>query len=157
MIKIIAVGKLKEKYWQEAYQEYAKRLSKFVKLETIEIDEEKINDEKESLINIAKEKEGERILKKIDRNDFVILFDVQGEMKDSLQFAKFLQNKIDSVNGNICFVLGGSYGFSNDVYARCQFKQSISKLTFPHQFARIMAIEQIYRAFKINNNEKYHK
>lgn len=157
MIKIIAVGKLKEKYWQEAYQEYAKRLTKFIKLETIEIEEEKINDEKESLILIAKEKEGERILKKIERNDFVILFDVQGEMKDSLQFAKFIQNKVDTINGNICFVLGGSYGFSEDVYKRSQFKQSISKLTFPHQFARVMAIEQIYRAFKINNNEKYHK
>ena len=85
------------------------------------------------------------------------MFDVQGKMVDSLELAKKIQDLIDSGNANLCFILGGSYGFSNEVYSRSQANISMSKMTFPHQFARIMAIEQVYRAFKINNNEKYHK
>ncbi len=157
MIKFIAVGKLKEKYWKDAFQEYAKRLTKYSKVELIEIDEEKISIENESMMKISKEKEGERILKKVANNDYVILFDVQGKMVDSVELAKKIQDLIDKGNANLCFVLGGSYGFSDEVYARSQSKISMSKMTFPHQFARIMAIEQVYRAFKINNNEKYHK
>lgn len=157
MIKFIAVGKLKEKYWKDAFQEYAKRLTKYSKVELIEIDEEKISIENESMMKISKEKEGERILKKVANNDYVILFDVQGKMVDSLELAKKIQDLIDSGNANLCFILGGSYGFSNEVYSRSQANISMSKMTFPHQFARIMAIEQVYRAFKINNNEKYHK
>ena len=157
MIKFIAVGKLKEKYWKDAFQEYAKRLTKYSKVELIEIDEEKISIENESMMKISKEKEGERILKKVANNDYVILFDVQGKMVDSLELAKKIQDLIDSGNANLCFILGGSYGFSNEVYSKSQAKISMSKMTFPHQFARIMAIEQVYRAFKINNNEKYHK
>lgn len=157
MIKFIAVGKLKEKYWKDAFQEYGKRLTKYSKVELIEIDEEKISIENESMMKISKEKEGERILKKIANNDYVILFDVQGKAIDSLELAKKIQDLIDKGNANLCFVLGGSYGFSDEVYSRSQAKISMSKMTFPHQFARIMAIEQVYRAFKINNNEKYHK
>ena len=157
MIKFIAVGKLKEKYWKDAFQEYAKRLTKYSKVELIEIDEEKISIENESMMKISKEKEGERILKKVANNDYVILFDVQGKMVDSVELAKKIQDLIDKGNANLCFVLGGSYGFSDELYARSQSKISMSKMTFPHQFARIMAIEQVYRAFKINNNEKYHK
>lgn len=157
VIKFIAVGKLKEKYWKDAFQEYGKRLTKYSKVELIEIDEEKISIENESMMKISKEKEGKRILKKIANNDYVILFDVQGKAMDSLELAKKIQDLIDKGNANLCFVLGGSYGFSDEVYARSQTKISMSKMTFPHQFARIMAIEQVYRAFKINNNEKYHK
>ena len=157
MIKFIAVGKLKEKYWKEAFSEYAKRLTKYTKVELIEIDEEKISVENESMMKISKDKEGERILKKVANNDYVILFDVQGKAMDSIELAKKIQSLIDQGNANLCFILGGSYGFSDEVYARCQTKISMSKMTFPHQFARIMAIEQVYRAYKINNNEKYHK
>ena len=157
MIKFIAVGKLKEKYWKEAFSEYAKRLTKYTKVELIEIDEEKISVENESMMKISKDKEGERILKKVANNDYVILFDVQGKAMDSVELANKIQTLIDQGNANLCFILGGSYGFSNDVYARSQAKISMSKMTFPHQFARIMAIEQVYRAYKINNNEKYHK
>ena len=157
MIKFIAVGKLKEKYWKDAFSEYAKRLTKYTKVELIEIDEEKISVENESMMKISKDKEGERILKKVANNDYVILFDVQGKAMDSVELANKIQTLIDQGNANLCFILGGSYGFSNDVYARSQAKISMSKITFPHQFARIMAIEQVYRAYKINNNEKYHK
>lgn len=157
MLKFIAVGKLKEKYWKEAFLEYAKRLTKYTKVELIEIDEEKISIENDSMMKISKDKEGERILKKIANNDYVILFDVQGKEFDSLGLAKKIQTLIDQGSASLCFVLGGSYGFSNEVYNRAQAKISMSKMTFPHQFARIMAIEQVYRAFKINNNEKYHK
>ena len=157
MIKFIAVGKLKEKYWKEAFGEYSKRFTKYTKVELIEIDEEKISVENESMMKISKDKEGERILKKVANNDYVILFDVQGKAMDSVELANKIQTLIDQGNANLCFILGGSYGFSNDVYARSQAKISMSKMTFPHQFARIMAIEQVYRAYKINNNEKYHK
>ena len=157
MIKFIAVGKLKEKYWKEAFSEYAKRLTKYTKVELIEIDEEKISVENDSMMKISKDKEGERILKKVANNDYVILFDVQGKSMDSIELAKKIQSLIDQGNANLCFILGGSYGFSDEVYARSQAKISMSKMTFPHQFARIMAIEQVYRAYKINNNEKYHK
>ena len=157
MIKFIAVGKLKEKYWKEAFSEYSKRLTKYTKVELIEIDEEKISVENESMMKISKDKEGERILKKVANNDYVILFDVQGKAMDSIELAKKIQSLIDQGNANLCFILGGSYGFSDEVYARSQSKISMSKMTFPHQFARIMAIEQVYRAYKINNNEKYHK
>ena len=157
MIKFIAVGKLKEKYWKDAFSEYAKRLTKYTKVELIEIDEEKISVENESMMKISKDKEGERILKKVANNDYVILFDVQGKNLDSVELAKKIQGLIDQGQANLCFILGGSYGFSDEVYARSQAKISMSKMTFPHQFARIMAIEQVYRAYKINNNEKYHK
>ena len=157
MLKIIAVGKLKEKYWQDAYNEYEKRLGKYTKIETIEINEEKLVVENESNIEITKTKEGERILKKIQDNDFVILFYVQGKMYDSVMFANKLEKYFVNGNSNICYVLGGSYGFSKEVYARANELVSISKMTFPHQFARVMAVEQIYRAYKINNHEKYHK
>ena len=157
MIKFIAVGKLKEKYWKEAFSEYAKRLTKYTKVELIEIEEEKISIENDSMMKISKDKEGERILKKVANNDYVILFDVQGKALDSVELAKKIQGLIDQGQANLCFILGGSYGFSDEVYARSQAKISMSKMTFPHQFARIMAIEQVYRAYKINNNEKYHK
>lgn len=157
MIKFIAVGKLKEKYWKDAFSEYSKRLTKYTKVELIEIDEEKISNENESMMKISKDKEGERILKKVANNDYVILFDVQGKNLDSVELAKKIQGLIDQGQANLCFILGGSYGFSDEVYARSQAKISMSKMTFPHQFARIMAIEQVYRAYKINNNEKYHK
>ena len=157
MVKFIAVGKLKESYWRDAFNEYAKRLTKFGKVELVEIEEEKISIENESMMKISKDKEGERILKKITNQDYVILFDVQGKQMDSVELANKIQTLIDQGNASLCFVLGGSYGFSNDVYSRAQAKISMSKMTFPHQFARIMAIEQVYRAFKINNNEKYHK
>ena len=104
-ITLVTVGKIKEKFYRDAVDEFVKRLSRYCKIRIIEVaDENTPNNAPEAIEEQIKNKEGERILKKIERNDFVILFDVQGEMKDSLQFAKFIQNKIDTINGNICFV-----------------------------------------------------
>ena len=147
MIKIITVGKLKEKYLIEAKEEYQKRISKYTKLEIIEI-----NDEKEE---IALKKEEENILKHI-KNEFVITLEIEGKELDSLEFAKCTDNLLAKYS-NITFVIGGSYGLGNKIKERSNLALSFSKMTFPHQLFRIILLEQLYRAFKINNNETYHK
>lgn len=157
VIRVIAVGKLKEKYWQEACNEYLKRLSKYSKVIVEEILEEKIPNESTSYIEIAKKAEGERILKKINSNDYVILLEISGQQINSVQLANLLDEIAVKGHSTINLVIGGSYGVSEEVKQRANYKLSFSKLTFPHQMARIMVLEQIYRGFKINNNEKYHK
>ena len=155
-IKIISVGKLKEKYLKDAFNEYAKRLSKYGEVVNIELDEFKINDETESNMKIAINKEGESILSKIKNEDFVLLFDLWGKEIDSLELAKVIDKSTINYS-NIAIVIGGSYGLSDEVRKRSNYKLSLSKLTFPHQIVRIIAMEQLYRCFKINNHEKYHK
>lgn len=148
MIKIICVGKIKEKFFDEAIKEYLKRLSKYTKIEVLEL-----NDEKEE---IALKKESENILKHIKDNEYVITLEIEGKELSSEKLAK----KIDETlirNSNITFVIGGSYGLDNKVKQRSDYALSFSKLTFPHQLFRVILLEQIYRAFKIINNEKYHK
>ncbi len=157
VIKIIAVGKLKENYWQQACGEYLKRLSKYAKMQIEEIGEEKIPDESSSYQEIAKNAEGERILKKIKDDEYVILMEIKGQQMNSLQLANYLDKVISDGNSNIDIIIGGSYGVSESVKKRANYQWSFSQLTFPHQMARIMVLEQIYRAFKINHNEKYHK
>lgn len=156
VIKIIAVGKIKEKYWSMAIEEYLKRLSKYCKIEVLEIEEEKISIENESYQLIAKEKEGQRILKKLEGSQKTILLDLRGKELDSLAFASFL-DKIKNESSTICFIIGGSYGVSEEVCQKADYVLSFSRLTFPHQLFRVLLCEQIYRAFKILNNEKYHK
>lgn len=151
MIKIICVGKIKEKYLKEAIEEYKKRLSKYTKLEIIEV-----SDIDNSSIEISLLKEKELIEKYIDSKDFVITLEIEGNMLSSVEFAK----KIDSIfniNSNITFIIGGSNGLHQDIKSRSNYKLSFSKLTFPHQLFRVNLLEQIYRTFKINNNESYHK
>ena len=151
MIKIICVGKIKEKYLKEAIEEYKKRLSKYTKLEIIEV-----SDIDNQSIDIVLLKEKELIEKHIDSKDFVITLEIEGNMLSSVELA----NKIDSIfntHSNITFIIGGSYGLHNDIKNRSNYKLSFSKLTFPHQLFRVNLLEQIYRAFKINNNESYHK
>lgn len=151
MIKIICVGKIKEKYLREAIEEYKKRLSKYTKLEIIEV-----SDIDNSSIEISLLKEKELIEKYIDSKDFVITLEIEGNMLSSVEFAK----KIDSIfniNSNITFIIGGSNGLHQDIKSRSNYKLSFSKLTFPHQLFRVNLLEQIYRTFKINNNESYHK
>ena len=155
-IKVIAVGKLKEKYLKDAFNEYKKRLSKYGDVVELEVDEYKINEESESNIKIAIEKEGERILSKIKNEDFVLLFDLWGKEVDSIELSKII-DKSSTNFSNIDIVIGGSYGLSDDVRNRSNFKLSLSKLTLPHQIVRVIALEQLYRCFKINNHEKYHK
>lgn len=156
-IKLVVVGKLKEKFHKDEVNEYLKRLSKYAKVNLIEVEEEKIKDnsslkENEQILN----KEGSNILKQIKENEFVFLLDLHGKEISSEEFA----SKIDQLMINystITFVIGGSLGVSEDLRRRSNFKLKLSPMTFTHQMTRIIILEQIYRAFKINNNETYHK
>lgn len=157
-ITVIAVGKIKEKYLKLAIDEYSKRLSKYCKLNIIQLPDEKTPD-KSSLKDelIIKEKEGNLILKHIKDNQFVIALDLKGKSITSEEFSKVIENCAISGNSNIVFVIGGSLGLSNSVLSRSNYKLSFSKLTFPHQLFRVMLLEQIYRCFRIINGEPYHK
>lgn len=151
MIKIICIGKIKEKYFIDAINEYCKRLQKYTKLKIIELPDEGLV-EKTKAINI----EGENILKHFDSKDYIISMDIAGKQMNSIEFAK----KIDSIsqfNSNITFIIGGSYGLSDKIKDLSNFKMSFSEMTFPHQLFRVILLEQIYRSYKINNNEQYHK
>lgn len=148
-MKIICVGKVKEKFFVDAINEYSKRISKYTKLEIIEIPDE-------SNESIAMKKEGEKILSKIKDNDYVVTLEIEGNGLTSLEFAKKIDNNFNS-NKNLTFVIGGSYGLDESVKSRSDYKLSFSKFTFPHQLFRVILLEQIYRAYKINNNENYHK
>lgn len=149
MIKIICVGKLKEKYFTSAACEYLKRLSRYTKLEVFEIPDE-ANAEKAILL------EGRKILSKIKADEYVIALDICGKMISSLEFAKRVSSVFNS-HSKLTFVIGGSYGLSTSVKDRANYLLSFSKMTFPHQLFRVILLEQIYRAYKINNNENYHK
>lgn len=157
-ITIIAVGKLKEKYLKSAIDEYSKRLGRYCKIKIIELADEKTPDNaspKDELI--IKEKEGEKILKNIKDNMFVIALDLNGKMLSSEELAKFIDKSTVSGKSNFTFVIGGSLGLSKEVLNRSNYKLCFSKMTFPHQLFRVMLLEQIYRAFRINNGEPYHK
>ena len=146
MIKIICVGKLKEKYLKDAFQEYSKRLSKYTKINFIELEDSSLNNELEI--------EGEKILKNINEKEFVVTLDIDGEYLTSLELSKKVNDWLQS---NLTFVIGGSNGLSESVKKRSNYSLSFSKLTFPHQLFRIIFLEQLYRSFKIINNEQYHK
>lgn len=157
-IKIICVGKLKEKYLKMAQDEYLKRLGPYAKVEVIEIKDEDIKENfSESEVELAKEKEGERILSKIKDRDLVFTMEIEGKQRSSEEFAKEIEDLMIYGNSDIAFVIGGSCGISKEVMKRSDRKISFSKMTFPHQIIRINLLEQIYRAFKIIKNEPYHK
>lgn len=151
MIKIVCVGKIKEKFYRDGINEYLKRLSKYTKIEIVELD-----DYNGSNKNIVLEKEKELILKKINSKDYIITMEIDGNLIDSIA----LSRKIDNIlinNSNITFIIGGSYGLHHDIKNISNYKLSFSKLTFPHQLFRLILLEQIYRSFKIIKNEAYHK
>lgn len=151
MIKIICVGKIKEKYLEDALNEYKKRISKYTRLEIIELlDYDYDNQE------ITKEKEKELILKNINFKDYKITLEIEGKMLTSEEFASKM-DKTFMINSNITFIVGGSYGLSDDIKKMSDLSLSFSKMTFPHQLFRVILLEQIYRAFKIIKNESYHK
>ncbi|WP_238884095.1 23S rRNA (pseudouridine(1915)-N(3))-methyltransferase RlmH [Clostridium sp. YIM B02551] len=157
-ITIITVGKLKEKYLRDAIDEYAKRLSRYCKLEIIELQDEKTPDnasEKEE--EAIKEKEGQAILNKVKDNMFVIAMDLAGKQLSSEEFANYIENQGVMGNSNIAFIIGGSLGISKAVLSRSNYKLCFSKMTFPHQLFRVMLLEQIYRGFRIMKGEPYHK
>lgn len=157
-IKILCVGKLKESYWNAAEAEYSKRLSRYCHLTSTEIKEERISDnpsraDEESV----KAAEGRRILKTVKSDEYVIALDVFGKSLSSEKLADKLANMALSGKSNAVFIIGGSLGLSEEVLERADYSLSFSAMTFPHQLMRIILLEQIYRSFKINSNETYHK
>ena len=157
-VNIICVGKLKEKYWTQAVGEYEKRLKAFCKFKITEVDEEKISDNpNESQINAVLEKEGKRILKNIGKNSQVIALCIEGSQVSSEGVAEIFGKTALNGISSIDFIIGGSWGLSDEVKCNCDIKLSMSKMTFPHQLARVMLCEQIYRAFQITSGGKYHK
>ena len=144
MIKILCVGKIKESFFKEAIEEYKKRLSKYTKLEIIEVLDSTIDKEKELL------------LKHINDKDYIITLEIEGNNLSSVEFSKKIEDTL-MINPNIVFIIGGSVGLHDDIKKLSNYKLSFSKMTFPHQLFRIILLEQIYRSFKIINNESYHK
>lgn len=157
-IHVIAVGKVKEAYLRDAAAEYAKRLSSYCKLTITEVADEKTPDgAPEGLERQIREKEGVRILAKIPPQAYVCALAIQGAMLSSEGLAERMQALMVRGVSEICFVIGGSLGLSDAVLARAQMKLSFSRMTFPHQLMRVILLEQVYRGFKINAGEPYHK
>ena len=148
MIKIICLGKIKEDYLKDAIDDYKKRISKYHQIEIIELEDIGINDKK-----VALKKEAEKILKVLNPKDYIITLEIEGKEDSSIEFADRL-NSIFNQTSNITFVIGGSFGISDVIKRLSNHKLSFSKMTFPHQLFRLILLEQIYRAFKINNNEE---
>lgn len=151
MIKIICVGKIKEKFFKDAIEEYKKRLTKYTKVNIIEVEDISINNEE-----LIKQKESELILKHIDKKDYIITLEIEGKQLTSIELSNKIED-LEQTNPNITFIIGGSYGLDDEIKKISNFKLSFSKLTFPHQLFRVILLEQIYRAYKIKNNESYHK
>ena len=157
-ITVISVGKIKEKYFTGAIEEYAKRLSRYCKLDLIEVPDEKTPDgASEGLELQIKEKEGERILSNIKDGSFVVALAINGNMLDSEELAAKIEKWGVSGISQIVFIIGGSLGLSNQVLVRADYKLSFSKMTFPHQLMRVILLEQIYRSYRIIQGEPYHK
>lgn len=152
------MGKIKEKYLNDAINEYSKRLSKYCRLEIIEVADEKTEENASDTVNNqVKDKEGERILKHIKEGSYVITLEILGKMLTSTELADKLEKTGLNGQSHITFIIGGSLGLSETVSKRSDYKLSFSKMTFPHQLMRVILLEQIYRSFRINNNEPYHK
>jgi len=151
MIKIIVLGKIKEQYLKDIINDYVKRISKYTRLEIIELDDYKDND-----IKVCLTKEKDLILKKLSDKDNLVILDINGKEMDSIDFSKFIEKEL-SFNSNITFLIGSSNGIDESIKSLTNKKISFSKMTFPHGLFRSMLLEQIYRSFKILNNETYHK
>ncbi|WP_214482828.1 23S rRNA (pseudouridine(1915)-N(3))-methyltransferase RlmH [Bacillus sp. SM2101] len=157
-ISIISIGKLKEKYLKQGIQEYLKRLTPYAKVNIIELPDEKAPEALSGQqMEQIKQKEGERILAKISEDTHVIALAIEGKMKTSEQLAKDLDHLATYGKSKVAFVIGGSLGLSNEVMQRSNESLSFSKMTFPHQLMRLILLEQVYRAFRINRGEPYHK
>jgi len=156
--KVVAVGKVKEKFLQEGIREYSKRLSSYLRLDIVEVTDEpcpeKLSEAEEDRV---REKEGERILKALNSQDYVVLLDLKGKELTSPELANFIDDLALYGRSNIAWVIGGSLGVADSVRERSDFCWSFSKLTFPHLLMRVMLLEQIYRAMKISKGEPYHK
>lgn len=157
-ISIITVGKLKEKYLKQGIDEYLKRLSSYAKIEILEVSDEKAPEELSAVeMEQVKQKEGERILSKLHPDTYVIALAIDGKQKSSEELADTLDKLATYGKSKIAFVIGGSLGLSSEVLQRADERLSFSKMTFPHQLMRLILVEQVYRAFRINRGEPYHK
>lgn len=157
-ISLICVGKIKEKYLTMGIDEYKKRLGRYCSLEIIELPDEKTPDNAGPAVEESiKKTEGNRILKVLKEDSYCIALDIKGNMLSSVELANHLDRLFVSGKSHISFVIGGSLGLSDDVLNRADYRLSFSKMTFPHQLMRLIFLEQIYRAFRILNNEPYHK
>lgn len=157
-IRIIAIGKIKEDYLKNGINEYLKRLQKYAKVEIVELIDSSLPDNpNQSDIEKAKNQEGDRVLKILKPNDFVINLDMNKKEMESPDFANYLSKKFVEGGSRLTFVIGGSYGLSDKLKERANDALSLSKMTFLHQMTRLILLEQIYRAYKILNNEIYHK
>lgn len=153
-IKIIMIGKTHKNFLIEGEDEYSKRLKKYISVQKIEIPD--IKNAKSLSQSEIKKKEGDLILQKIDMGDLVVLLDEKGKEFTSLNFSKWIQDKMNHSVKSLVFIIGGAYGFSDEVYQRASEKIALSKMTFSHQMIRMIFLEQVYRAFSILNNEPYH-
>lgn len=151
MIKVLCVGKIKEKFFKDAIEEYLKRISKYSKIEIIEVNDVDLNNKD---LNLEKEKES--LLKHINDKDYIVTLEIEGKQMSSEEFSQTIDRTLINYP-NITFIIGGSYGIHNDIKNKSNLKLSFSKMTFPHQLFRIILLEQIYRGFKIVKNESYHK
>ena len=157
-IRIYAIGHLKEPYLKQGINEYLERLKPYAQVEIIEVNDESIvQNPSQKEIEIAKDKEGQRILKLLKNDEYVIGLDLVKKQPTSPEFAKYLEDKLVLGGSNISFAIGGSYGLSDELKNRCNDRIGLSNMTFLHQMTRLILLEQIYRAFKINRNEVYHK
>jgi len=157
-IKIISVGKLKEKYLIQGIQEYTKRLQGYAKVQLVEVADEKAPENlSETEMNLVKEKEGQRILAKTRDTEFLFALAIEGKNPSSEAFAKQIDQLTTQGKSNLTFVIGGSLGLSEEVLKRSNAQLSFGNMTYPHQVMRLILVEQIYRAFRINRGEPYHK
>ena len=157
-IKIYAIGHLKEAYLKQGINEYLERLKPYATTEIVEVNDEPIpNNPSSSDIEIAKNKEGQRVIKLLRKDEYLIGLDLVKKQPTSEEFAKYLEDKFVLGGANLSFVIGGSYGLSDELKNRCQDRIGLSNMTFLHQMTRLILLEQLYRAFKINRNEVYHK
>ena len=157
-VNVVCIGKLKERYWQEACGEYAKRLSRFMSLHVTELKEERLPDKAGAAEESAViEAEGQAILKALPEDAFVVALDLKGKTMDSPQLSRYLDDLRLQGRSHVAFVIGGSLGLSESVLRRADLRLSFSAFTFPHQLMRVILLEQLYRACKISAGEKYHK
>lgn len=159
LIKIVAVGKIKEKFYKDSIAEYEKRMTSYNKVEIVEVPDEKAPESlSEKEIDQVKTAEGERILAKIKDDSFVVTLEINGKALDSIKFASLIQDEmLDGFGRDMVFVIGGSNGLGANVLKRSNYRLSFGKMTYPHQLMRVILMEQIYRAYRIINKEPYHK
>ena len=157
-ITVLCVGKVKEKFYRDAIDEFSKRLSRYCKLEIIEVADEKTAEEaSDAEIRLVKDKEGERLIKNIKDDAYVVCLCIDGKQLDSEELSDKIEKLGIQGTSHICFIIGGSLGLSEQVIKKADYKLSFSKMTFPHQLMRVILLEQIYRAYRIMNHEPYHK